>query len=97
MIALPYALLDRICDLAQRLDEGTAESLADLLRACPSGRATERARPLIGMLLNGETRTMFNILADTWLFVAPQTSGAEIAAALVAAAVQSRRLLPPGL
>lgn len=97
MIALPYALLDRICELGQHLDESRAESLADLLRSCPDGRHIESCRSVIGMLLDAQTRTMFTILADTWLFVAPQTSGAEIAAALLAATVQSRRLLKPSL
>ncbi len=95
MIALPYALLDRICDLSQHLDEARAESLADLLRGCPDGRHIDNCRQVVGMLLDGQTRAMFTILADTWLFVAPQTSGAEIAAALVAATVQSRRILKP--
>jgi len=95
MIALPYALLDRICDLAQQLDEVAAEALADVLRGCPDGRRGKDVRPLVGMLLDPQHRAMFDILADTWLFVAPQTSGAEIAAALVAAAVQGRRVWRP--
>jgi hypothetical protein len=95
MIALPYALLDRICDLAPQLDEAAAQALADVLRGCPDGRRGKDIRPLVGMLLEPQQRAMFDILADTWLFVAPQTSGAEIAAALLAAAVQGRRVLRP--
>jgi hypothetical protein len=96
MIRLPYALLDRICDLARHLaeqPEGEAriETVCELLRACPDGRQVGAHRAMLTLLLDAEEKAMWDILADTWLFVAPPTSGAEIAAALAGAAAQSRR------
>ena len=96
MIRLPYALLDRICTLATHLGErpegeARVETMCELLRACPDGRQVAAHRGLLVMLLDAEEKAMWDILADTWLFVAPATTGAEIAAALAGAAAQSRR------
>ena len=91
MTPLPYALLDRICDLGEALDEQQAAALAELLRHCGDARARDEASCHVRMLLAGEARGMFDILVDTWTLLAPQTSGAEIGAALVAAGVQARR------
>ena len=96
MIRLPYALLDRVCALAEHLaqrPEGEAriETVCELLRACPDGRQVTAHRGLLVMLLDTEEKAMWDILADTWLFVAPATTGAEIAAALAGAAAQSCR------
>ena len=98
MIRLPYALLDRVCALATHLGEqpeGEAriETVCELLRACPDGRQVAAHRSMLVMFLDAEEKAMWNILADTWLFVAPTTSGAEIAAALAGAAAQSRRVV----
>jgi len=91
MTPLPYALLDRICDLATHLDENGAEALAEMLRQCKDGLGCRRMGKLARLLLDTENRGRLDILMDTWTFVAPGTSGAEIAAALVAAGAQSRR------
>lgn len=92
MVALPYALLDRLCDLGAALDEAGAIALAELLRHCPDATQAESAVRHGRMLLAGEALGMFDIAVDTWRFVAPATTGAEIGAALLAAAVQAQRL-----
>lgn len=92
MTPLPYALLDRICELGAAVDEETASAVAELLRHSPDAQQAASALRHAQLLLNNETRGMLNILADTWTFIAPQTSGAELGAALMAAAVQARRL-----
>lgn len=91
MTPLPYALLDRICDLASHLDENGTEALAQMLRQCKDGPGCSRTGKLARLLLDADNRGRLDILLDTWTFVAPSTSGAEIAAALVAAGAQARR------
>ena len=93
MIPLPYALLDRICDIASGLDDGTAEALAELFRACPDARQSHRARDQLRMVCDAQIRGRVEILFDTWRLVAPSTTGAEIAAALYAATVQTNRII----
>ncbi len=95
MAPLPYALLDRICELGAVLDEQSIAAIAELLRHSPDARHAQAAVRHAHLLLNGEARTMLGIITDTWIFVAPQTSGAEIGAALMAAAVQASRLCRP--
>lgn len=92
MIPFPYALMDRLCDMASGLDDQTAEALADLLRGCPHGGQAERTRELVRMVCDGEMRGRADILFDTWQFVAPATTGPEMAAALYAATVQANRM-----
>ncbi len=91
MTPLPYALLDRICDLGAALDEQQVAALAELLRHAHGDSARDRMARHARMLLQGEVLGMFDILVDTWTLLAPQTSGAEIGAALMAAGVQARR------
>jgi len=88
---LPYALLDRICDLGAALDEQQVAALAELLRHARGDGARDGMARHARMLLQGEVLGMFDILVDTWALLAPQTSGAEIGAALMAAGVQARR------
>lgn len=91
MTPLPYALLDRICDLASHLDEHGTEALAEMLRQCEDGPGCQQVGKLARLLLNADNRGRLNILLDTWTFVAPRTRGIEVAAALVAAGAQVRR------
>ncbi len=91
MTPLPYALLDRICDLGAALDEQQVAALAELLRHAHGDSARDGTARHARMLLQGEVLGMFDILVDTWTLLAPQTSGAEIGAALMAAGVQARR------
>ncbi|MRR51565.1 MAG: hypothetical protein EG825_11720 [Rhodocyclaceae bacterium] len=91
MTPLPYALLDRICDLAAHLDEQGAEALAEMLRRCKDGPGCQRVGKLARLLLDADNRGRLDILLDTWTFIAPRTLGIEIAAALVAAGAQARR------
>lgn len=93
MIPLPYALLDRICDLATQLDDTAAEALAEVLRTCPDGRHSRRTLAQLQLMCDTETRGRLAILFDTWCLTAPHTSGAEIAAALYAATVQRNRVI----
>lgn len=91
MTPLPYALLDRICDLGEALDEQQTAALAELLRHADDAGQRETMARHARLLLGSETAGMFDILVDTWTLVAPRTSGAEIGAALMAAGVQARR------
>lgn len=91
MTPLPYALLDRICDLGAALDEQQVAALAELLRHALGGGSRDGLQQHARMLLRGDARGMFDILVDTWTLLPPQTSGAEIGAALMAAGVQARR------
>ncbi len=95
MIPLPYALVDRICEMAALLEDTQAEALAELLRASPDARQAARSKDHIHMLCDAELRGRADILFDTWLFLAAQTSGAEIGAALYAATVQANRFKRP--
>jgi len=88
---LPYALLDRICDLGAVLDEQQVAALAELLRHAHGGERRDGMARHARMLLRGDALGMFDILIDTWTLLAPRTSGAEIGAALMAAGVQARR------
>lgn len=89
MTPLPYALLDRLCELAASLDPQTVAAVAELLRQCPDAHAAISAAKHARLLLTSEAGAMFDIAVDTWRFVAPQTSGAEIGAALIAATAQA--------
>ena len=91
MTPLPYALLDRICDLGAALDEQQVAALAELLRHAHGGGARDGMARHARMLLQGEVLGMFDILVDTWRLAAAPTSGGEIGAALMAACVQARR------
>lgn len=92
MTPLPYALLDRLCELAASLDPQTVAAIAELLRSCPNAGAAASAAKHARLLLPCDAGAMLDIAVDTWRFVAPQTSGAEIGAALIAAAAQAERL-----
>jgi hypothetical protein len=91
MVALPYALLDRICELGATLDETTAAAISELLRHAANANGAAAAVRHARMLLRGDALGMFDILVDTWRLAAAPTSGGEIGAALMAACVQSRR------
>lgn len=92
LIPFPYALMDRLCEMATCLDDIKAEAFADLLRACPDGRQSGRTRDLVRMMCDGGMRGRVDILFDTWAFVSPATTGPEMAAALYAATVQANRM-----
>lgn len=91
MVALPYALLDRICELGATLDETTAAAISELLRHAANAEGAASAVRHARLLLNGEALGMFEILVDTWRLAAAPTSGGEIGAALMAACVQAAR------
>lgn len=92
MTPLPYALVDRICELGALLDEHSVAAVAELLRHIPDAHHAKPTVRHAHLLLSGEARAMLDIIVDTWVFIVPQTSGAEIGAALIAAAVQASRL-----
>ncbi len=91
MTPLPYALLDRICELGETLDEQQLAALAELLRHAEGADQRDGLARHARMLLGGDASGMFGILIDTWALLAPRTRGAEIGAALMAAGVTARR------
>ena len=89
---LPPELLERLCRLAGTLPEGVSSQAAASIREAVTSADRER---VIGRLLPQllpDNRELFTEVASEWARCAERLSGAEVAAALEAAAFQERRL-----
>ena len=91
-MALPTELLEGLCRLAATLPEGVSRQLAAVMReiVIPANREQVLARMLPQLL--PDNRGLFTEIASEWARCAEAPSGAEVAAALEAAAFQERRL-----
>jgi cardiolipin synthase len=89
---LPPELLDRLCKLAGTLPESVSSQLATAMRelASPVDVAQIQARMLRQLL--PDNRGLLGDVTSEWSRCADAPSGAEVAAALEAAARQERRL-----
>jgi phosphatidylserine/phosphatidylglycerophosphate/cardiolipin synthase-like enzyme len=91
-MALPPELLERLCLLAETLPHSVSRQVAAAIREATSTRDRETVVGRLLPQLNPDNRDLFSDFAGAWMRSPDGTSGAEVAAALDAAALQEHRL-----
>lgn len=89
---LSERLLDRVCNLAAVLPAALAERIAGAFAIVTGSAGSANVANVALPWLDAENRQRFQALLNAWSKEASPISGAEIAAALSAAAAQDRRL-----
>jgi len=89
---LPPDLLARLCELAATVPETVSRSIAKAIRRADAGSDKEGIARALVSSLHPDNRMLFNSFAQAWLNAPAETTGAEVGAALEAAAYQECQL-----
>lgn len=91
-MTLPVELLTAICEFASELPSSVLTRVTDAMRLAEDESEHEVVLRTVLPLLHADNRGHFHDLMTAWARMAPQLSGAEVAAAIDGAAYQERLL-----